>query len=657
MSKSMTNVGGARAAAGDATRADVPELFEQLAARVADPRALEIPERERQAFDEACQRAERQLIGELPPVLIVALAGGTGVGKSTLINGLAGAPIAEAGQARPTTTQIVVYHHREVPLGGLPSELTYGARFVAHEREELRFKVLVDTPDLDSFVREHRERTLDLLQAAGLVLYVFSPEKYLEERIWSVLRAEREFSATAAVLNKADTLHADELERVTVDLGQRLAGCGLGSIRIFRTQAARHTGSADSADPGAALPGARSEIDDLPDLRAFLERELREGDATRIVRESRRRMLAKLRAAVEGLSPAGSSAGARAPGAGVLATVEQQLDALEARVGSCAVEAGSRLVDVIGPELAAIEEELAPLATLRQHERFRGPFRAWLAFADFLTIGLAGLVDRLVGRPSRGTADVVDRIFGQARAREVDGLLREEERRLQDALFDSGLPVARWRAVAGETGGAQLLELLSGAVRERFEARSAVASARGGACVWTISAIGGLVPAVAIFGGLWLVVRDLFAGNYLGPGLVLHLLAVVLLFFLALHAIVAVLLPTTGRLGKGLGLAAASEVLPRLFDDWVARYRTDVESDVRELLAPLEQLERLLADELGDGDPGAAHEALSWPDPETAPRGSAPGERARPATERTPGATPDTLVDPAERMLRALERE
>src|SRR5580704_13675999 len=36
------------------------------------------------------------------PLLIVMLMGGTGVGKSTLLNALAGAPIAQASVTRPT---------------------------------------------------------------------------------------------------------------------------------------------------------------------------------------------------------------------------------------------------------------------------------------------------------------------------------------------------------------------------------------------------------------------------------------------------------------------------------------------------------------------------------------------------------------------------
>src|SRR5271166_2049029 len=48
------------------------------------------------------------------PLLVIVLMGGTGVGKSTLLNALAGGTVAQASFARPTTRDPVVYYHESV---------------------------------------------------------------------------------------------------------------------------------------------------------------------------------------------------------------------------------------------------------------------------------------------------------------------------------------------------------------------------------------------------------------------------------------------------------------------------------------------------------------------------------------------------------------
>ena len=70
------------------------------------------------------------------PLLVIMLMGGTGVGKSTLLNALAGGAIAQASFARPTTRDPVVYYHHSVQTTRLDPALQF-CKLAAHDRPAL----------------------------------------------------------------------------------------------------------------------------------------------------------------------------------------------------------------------------------------------------------------------------------------------------------------------------------------------------------------------------------------------------------------------------------------------------------------------------------------------------------------------------------------
>ncbi|HEX8199807.1 MAG TPA: GTPase domain-containing protein, partial [Isosphaeraceae bacterium] len=517
-------------------------------------------------------------LGPTEPVLTVALVGGTGVGKSTLINALAGHPIAEAGEFRPTTRRIQVYHHRDDAPAGLAADAAGAVTLVPHDRPELRLKLIVDSPDLDSFVVRHRATTKALLKKAGLVLYVFSPDRYLEERTWSVLRQETAFSACAVVLNKADRVgSAEELDQITADLRERFAGLGLGHVRIFRVCARAHV----SAEEGTSAPSAAA-VDEMAALRSFLERELQASEIARLIRSQRALVLDHLRAQVERLAPE------HLPG---------RLDEVARAAAARAEAAAGRLAAALAEPLAAVEAELAPLVALRRHEQFWGPFRAWLAATDFLGYGLTNLIRRVLGRLPADRGQLIEHLLGRSGTPAVAALLRAEADALQDLVYARDLPVAAWRRLTGAIDASRLLTEVAAEVEAQFAVTAARVTGWRQSVVAVASTLGGLVPAALVLVGLVVMTRDVFVGNYVGFPLLWHLLAMVILFFLALQGVVGAVLPGGSRwLSPGFGPRAVGPVLARTLAGWVASYRAELEADLADLREPLAVLQAAAAD-------------------------------------------------------------
>lgn len=172
------------------------------------------------------------------PLLVIILMGGTGVGKSTLLNALAGGAIAQASIARPTTSDPVVYHHLSIKPERLDPALRF-CKLVEHDRPGLEQKVIVDTPDLDSTNLANREKLFRILPVADVVLYVGSQEKYHDRLGWELFLEQKRRRAFAFVLNKWDRcLHAGAAGlRPDEDLLRDLHAEGFEHPLLFRTVA------------------------------------------------------------------------------------------------------------------------------------------------------------------------------------------------------------------------------------------------------------------------------------------------------------------------------------------------------------------------------------------------------------------------------------
>ncbi|GAA1971420.1 50S ribosome-binding GTPase [Isoptericola halotolerans] len=187
---------------------------------------------------------------------VVALAGATGSGKSSVLNVVAGAELAEPGLQRPTTSHAlaavwgdgaddlldwleVPRRHEMEPEAedpGRPAGLLRRARPPAGISTGL---VLLDLPDHDSVVVEHRVRAERLVERADLLVWVVDPQKYadaaLHERYLRPLAGRSDVVVVA--LNQVDRLSSDATDTILADLRRLVAADGLDGARVLAVSA------------------------------------------------------------------------------------------------------------------------------------------------------------------------------------------------------------------------------------------------------------------------------------------------------------------------------------------------------------------------------------------------------------------------------------
>ncbi|MDP9798402.1 GTP-binding protein EngB required for normal cell division [Catenuloplanes nepalensis] len=182
---------------------------------------------------------------------VVALAGSTGSGKSSLFNALAGFALSQVGMRRPTTGAA----HACVwgTLAGANALLDWVGvlprhRFVREspldgdDQSALRGLVLLDLPDFDSVQRAHATEVDRLLGLVDLIVWVVDPQKYADRTVHEAYlqKLKTHAGVTVVVLNQADRLAPDDQRAVVDDLRRLLVEDGLPEVPVVATSALQH---------------------------------------------------------------------------------------------------------------------------------------------------------------------------------------------------------------------------------------------------------------------------------------------------------------------------------------------------------------------------------------------------------------------------------
>ncbi|UYM04251.1 GTPase [Solicola gregarius] len=203
---------------------------------------------------------------------IVALAGATGSGKSSLFNKLSDLEIAGVGVKRPTTSWALACAWG--PEGasdildwiGIPARQQVSRMSMldtSSDDTNLRGLVLLDLPDHDSTEVAHHLEVDRLVEYADLLVWVLDPQKYADAAIHErYLKPYATHSdVMIVVLNQIDLIPADKRDAAVADVRRLLVNDGVPDPIVLTTSTVTGQG--------------------LDDLRRMLVKRIREKQAAR----------------------------------------------------------------------------------------------------------------------------------------------------------------------------------------------------------------------------------------------------------------------------------------------------------------------------------------------------------------------------------------
>jgi len=246
--KSLLDSISARRAPGPGAGAELQSRLASLA-RAVETGQGRVPDSSLAAARTVLERAGQRLEHSTEHT-VVALAGSTGSGKSSLFNRLTGEQLAQVGVRRPTTAipQACIWGPGAEGAGSLLDWLGIDRRHVLSKpgvTDALTGLVLLDLPDHDSTAMAHRLEVDRLVAMVDLMVWVVDPQKYadaiLHRRYLAPLA--KHGSVLLFALNHVDELSDAEREACLSDLRGLLAADGFAKPAILATSATTGLGT------------------------------------------------------------------------------------------------------------------------------------------------------------------------------------------------------------------------------------------------------------------------------------------------------------------------------------------------------------------------------------------------------------------------------